>query len=229
MLDSGSTDHLTGDSMRLDDYREVCTPRTITVIDGSTRRVAGVGHARLDTEMGFATLHDDLHVPGLDFNPASVMKWTREARVLSSAVGDAKSPYTDESFYEPSCKRACTRSEPSHCVGVALLRHGRQKRNSSGRLARVVRARSPSHHCEDDEGRDGGRTRRRWEGAHLFGEGTLWELHKGEAAAQRSFLSSKTVNAEPMELVHTDVMLMPQMSRQGAKYVLTLLDDFSRA
>jgi hypothetical protein len=32
-----------------------------------------------------------------------------------------------------------------------------------------------------------------------------------------------------MELIHTDVMVMPSTLRQGAKYVLTLLDDLSKA
>jgi hypothetical protein len=32
-----------------------------------------------------------------------------------------------------------------------------------------------------------------------------------------------------MELVHSDVKVMPTMSREGAKYVLTLLDDFLKA
>jgi transposase InsO family protein len=60
------------------------------------------------------------------------------------------------------------------------------------------------------------------EGAHC-GSCTRAKQHR------RSFHSSKTVSAAPMELIHTDVMVMPKMSRQGAMYVLTLLDDFSKA
>jgi transposase InsO family protein len=60
------------------------------------------------------------------------------------------------------------------------------------------------------------------EGAHC-GSCTRAKQHR------RSFHSFETVSAAPMELIHTDVMVMPKMSRQGAKYVLTLLDDFSNA
>lgn len=73
-LDSGCTDHMTGDKSTLSDYREVATPWQITIADGSSKSVVGVGTAKLDTEAGSATLHDVLHVKGLTFNLASVLR-----------------------------------------------------------------------------------------------------------------------------------------------------------
>jgi hypothetical protein len=72
-LCSSCTNYLTGDSTRLQDHREVCTPWTINIADRSARKVVGVGKAGLDPEIGLATLHGVLHVPGLGFNLASVM------------------------------------------------------------------------------------------------------------------------------------------------------------
>jgi hypothetical protein len=64
---------MTGDATHLCNYRKVSSPWTITIADGSTRKVVGVGDARIETKLG-AALHDVLHVPGLEFNLASVMK-----------------------------------------------------------------------------------------------------------------------------------------------------------
>jgi hypothetical protein len=48
-----------------------------------TREVVGVGDARIETKVEPATLHDVLHVPGLEFNIASVMKMDKKgARVV---------------------------------------------------------------------------------------------------------------------------------------------------
>jgi transposase InsO family protein len=46
---------------------------------------------------------------------------------------------------------------------------------------------------------------------------------------RRSFPTSRSTTSALMELIHTDVIVMPKILRQGAKYVLTVLDDFSKA
>jgi transposase InsO family protein len=61
----------------------------------------------------------------------------------------------------------------------------------------------------------------------------LGEAHCGSCTRakqhRRSFPISRSTTSAPMERVHSDVMVMPTVSRQGAKYVSTLLDDFSKA
>jgi hypothetical protein len=47
---------MTGDKSTFSDYREVAKPWQITIADGSSRAVVGIGTAMLDTETGFATL-----------------------------------------------------------------------------------------------------------------------------------------------------------------------------
>jgi hypothetical protein len=81
-LDSGCTDHMTGNKSVLTGYREVAKPWQITIADGSSRAVVGVGTAMLDTEAGFATLHDVLHVPGLNFNLASVLRMDQKGATV---------------------------------------------------------------------------------------------------------------------------------------------------
>jgi hypothetical protein len=89
-LDSGCTDRMTGDESALSDYREVAKPWQITIADGSSRAVVGIGTAMLDTETGSATLHDVLHVPGLNFNLASVLRMDQRGATVVMKDGQCQ-------------------------------------------------------------------------------------------------------------------------------------------
>jgi hypothetical protein len=105
---------MTGDSTTLADYHELCTPWAITIADGSTRTVVGVGKAWLDTELGLATLHDVLHVPGLDFNLASVMRMDQRGASVILRGGQCEVFLNGRISYRPSCMSACNTTRP--CV-----------------------------------------------------------------------------------------------------------------
>jgi hypothetical protein len=153
-LDSGCTDHMTGDKSTLSDYREVATPWQITIADGSSKAVVG----KLDTEAGSATLHDVLHVKGLTFNLASVLRMDQRGADVVIQNGQCEVRLHGRLELRAMMQKGYIRYALLRFFGVALHRHGRQKMESSVRLARAFRARSPSRHFEDGEGRDGGRT-----------------------------------------------------------------------
>jgi hypothetical protein len=53
----------------------------------------------------------------------------------------------------------------------------------------------------------------------------------GTTAAKQtreSYPPSDSTTSKPLELIHRDVMFMPCEALEGEKYVLTVLDDFSR-
>jgi hypothetical protein len=89
-LDSGCSDHMTGDESALSNYRKVTQPWQITIADGSSKAVAGMGTAVLNTESGCTTLNDVLHVPGLHFNLASVLRMDKRGATVVMKNGQCQ-------------------------------------------------------------------------------------------------------------------------------------------
>ncbi|GMF31059.1 unnamed protein product [Phytophthora lilii] len=77
ILDSGASSHMSGDQVDFDDFRELTEPIDITVANGQRLRAAGVGSVKLIMEDGVkVTLTDVLFVPHLDRKLMSISALT---------------------------------------------------------------------------------------------------------------------------------------------------------
>ena len=74
ILDSGATDHMTGSCVNFKSYSKADRDITITVADGNSSLVAGVG----DLNLSGLELKSVLHVPELKYSLISVSKLTKD-------------------------------------------------------------------------------------------------------------------------------------------------------
>ena len=75
ILDSGATDHMTHSSNHFKTYTPCPSSRKITVADGTTTTVAGLGDVQVNSDL---ILKNVLHVPRLSMNLISIHKLTQD-------------------------------------------------------------------------------------------------------------------------------------------------------
>ena len=75
ILDSGATDHMTHSSNHFKTYTPCPSSRKITVADGTTTTVAGLGDVQVNSNL---ILKNVLHVPRLSTNLISIHKLTQD-------------------------------------------------------------------------------------------------------------------------------------------------------
>ncbi|RVX01052.1 Retrovirus-related Pol polyprotein from transposon TNT 1-94 [Vitis vinifera] len=81
IVDSGASDHMTGDATIFDTYSSCPNNLTIRIADGSLSKVAGTGSVVLSRDL---TLNSVLLVPNLDCNLLSISKLTKEKRCITN-------------------------------------------------------------------------------------------------------------------------------------------------
>ncbi|RVX07945.1 Retrovirus-related Pol polyprotein from transposon TNT 1-94 [Vitis vinifera] len=81
IVDSGATDHMTGDATIFDTYSSCPNNLTVRIADGSLSKVAGTGSVVLSRDL---TLNSVLLVPNLDCNLLSISKLTKEKRCITN-------------------------------------------------------------------------------------------------------------------------------------------------
>jgi hypothetical protein len=80
IIDSGASDHMTGDATLLNEYNQCTNNSTVHIADGSSSQVKGIGLSRLLRDM---ILNSILHVPNLDCNLLSISKLTRDLNCVA--------------------------------------------------------------------------------------------------------------------------------------------------
>ncbi|RVW76743.1 Retrovirus-related Pol polyprotein from transposon TNT 1-94 [Vitis vinifera] len=81
IVDSGASDHMTGDATIFDTYSSCPNNLTVRIADGSLSKVAGTGSVVLSRDL---TLNSVLFVPNLDCNLLSISKLTKEKRCITN-------------------------------------------------------------------------------------------------------------------------------------------------
>ena len=81
IVDSGASDHMTGDATIFCTYSPCPNNLTVRIADGSLSKVAGTGSVVLSRDL---TLNSVLLVPNLDCNLLSISKLTKEKRCITN-------------------------------------------------------------------------------------------------------------------------------------------------
>lgn len=71
IVDTGASDHMTGDATLLQNYKPSSGHLSVLIADGSSSKIAGTGSIELTKEL---YLNSVLHVPNLDCNLLSISK-----------------------------------------------------------------------------------------------------------------------------------------------------------
>ena len=75
VVDSGASDHMTGDDTILHEYSQCKEDSTIKIADGTLSKIEGKGQSRISKDMHLKSV---LYVPKLDCNLLSISKLTRD-------------------------------------------------------------------------------------------------------------------------------------------------------
>ncbi|RVW73200.1 Retrovirus-related Pol polyprotein from transposon RE1 [Vitis vinifera] len=81
IVDSGASDHMTGDATIFDTYSSCPNNLTVRIADGSLSKVAETGSVVISRDL---TLNSVLLVPNLDCNLLSISKLTKEKRCITN-------------------------------------------------------------------------------------------------------------------------------------------------
>ena len=84
-MDSGASDHITGDSSIFHTYKPCNDNVNVKIMDGSLSKVAGTGFVIISKTL---TLHSILLVPNLDCNLLSISKLTLELNYVTKFFCD---------------------------------------------------------------------------------------------------------------------------------------------
>nr|CAI72292.1 putative polyprotein [Phytophthora infestans] len=222
LIDSGATSHMTPHRNDLFGYEALDSGINVTIADGKKLRVAGTGTVKLTGLDGKRIrMVDVLHIPGLDrrllsvgklaergmsvaFQRSSCVIWGRNAAIASGKkVGKA---------FLLDCQQ-----EEAHFVQYAgpdsewELWHARMGHLNKDALTKTQRSTIGIPHVKN--------------GNETLCGGCM----KGKQTVTTFPSRSLTRTTRVLELVHTDVMgPMRTISKGGAKYVLTFVDDYSR-
>ncbi|RVW87743.1 Retrovirus-related Pol polyprotein from transposon RE1 [Vitis vinifera] len=114
IVDTGASDHMTGDAVILQNYKPSNGHSSVHIADGSKSKIAGTGSIKLTKEL---YLDSVLHVPNLDCNLLSISKLARDIQCVTK-------------FYSNSCvfqdlKSGKMIGSAELCSGLYLLPCGR--------------------------------------------------------------------------------------------------------
>ncbi|KAH9696724.1 reverse transcriptase Ty1/copia-type domain-containing protein [Citrus sinensis] len=80
IIDTGASDHMTGDASMLQDYKAIINSTSVRIADGSHTKIAGTGSIKLIKELH---LNSVLYVPNLACNLLSISKFTRDQNCVT--------------------------------------------------------------------------------------------------------------------------------------------------
>uniref|UniRef100_A0AAV1UBQ4 Polyprotein n=1 Tax=Peronospora matthiolae TaxID=2874970 RepID=A0AAV1UBQ4_9STRA len=222
LIDSRATSHMTPHRSDLFEYKELKTGQQVSIADGKKLQVAGVGTVKLKGLDGRRIMMVDvMHIPGLDKRLLSVGKLAgRGMRV----------EFQSSSCIIWSAKRAIASGKK---IGKAYFLDCEQE---EARLVEYAGAESEWelwHARLGHPGRSGmDKTQRATSGMPAVKQGIeklCSGCMKGKLTIDTFPPQSLTRTSLVLELVHTDVMgPMKTVSKGGARFVLTFVDDYSR-
>ncbi|GMF65420.1 unnamed protein product [Phytophthora lilii] len=228
LLDSGASCHMTDERDDFDDFRELAAPITITVASGEPLDAEARGTVRFTLQNGSTvTLTDVLYVPMLDRRLVSVAALTARGVLVQFEHGKATLMLNGNAVavirkegklfawnvqqegYEEAHEAVVQRmSESDNALWHARLGHVSYTKL---KLIRAACDGVPEPPRQDD-GICGGCARGKMSTSPF---------------AHRSGSEVKTY--QPFEIVHSDVMgPIKPVSKGGARYMLTFIDDFTR-
>lgn len=212
VVDSGATDHMTGNPTFFSMYQSHTSPTTVTLADGSTSAVLGSGTVNPTPSI---TLSSVLSLPKFAFNLVSVSKLTR---TLNCSV----------SFFPGYClfQDLVTKKiigEGHESAGLYILDTQAPRSTACSSTLSPFEAHCRLGHpslpllkklCPE------------------FHSVSSLECESCQFAKHHRLPSSPRINKQascPFELVHSDVWgPSPVISKTGLRYFVTFVDDFSR-
>ena len=212
VIDSGATDHMTGNSNLFSTFQSHSSTSTVTLADGSPSSVLGSGTI---TPTPLLPLSSVLHLPNLSFNLLSVSQLTR---TLNCCI----------SFF------------PNHCLFQDLTtKKIIGKGHESGGLYVLDQKPPTSIACSSVASAFEAHCRLGHPSLPLlkklcpqFSKMSSLDCESCQFAKHHRLSSSPRVNkraSAPFQLVHSDVWgPSPILSKPGFRYFVTFVDDYSR-
>lgn len=220
LIDSGATSHMTPHREDLFDFQGIVSSIEVTIANGKKLHVAGKGTVKLSgTDGRRIKMMEVLYIPGLDRRLLSVGKlaengltveFQRSTCVIRSTTCAIASGKKVGKAYMLECEQeqACF-VEYAGTDSQWELWHARMGHCSESAMAKTQRATNGIPTVN--------RTTKTLCGGCSKGK------HSIESFPSRSVTKTSRV----LELVHTDVMgPMRTLSKGGARYILTFVDDF---
>ncbi|KAM7509738.1 hypothetical protein LguiB_008613 [Lonicera macranthoides] len=212
VIDSGATDHMTGNSSLFSTFQSHISPSSVTLADGTSSSVLGSGTI---TPTPVIPLSSVLHLPQLSFNLISVSQLTRKLNCCISFFPDYCL------FQDLMTKKIIGKGHESG--GLYILDTSIPKSVACSGVTSAFKA-----HC-----------RLRHPSLPLlkelcpqFNKVSSLDCESCQFAKHHRSSLSPRVNkraSAPFELVHSDVWgPCPVMSKTGFKYFVTFVNDYSR-
>ncbi|RVX18883.1 Retrovirus-related Pol polyprotein from transposon RE2 [Vitis vinifera] len=167
IVDTGASDHMTGDAAILQNYKPSNGHSSVHIADGSKSKIAGTGSIKLTKDL---YLDSVLHVPNLDCNLLSISKLARDLQCVTK-------------FYPNSCvfqdlKSGKMIGSAELCSGLYLLSCGQFSNQVS--QASCVQSQRPGSFWRLLEGKSVEGSREVWRNPH---NSTLWWKAQEESGA----------------------------------------------
>ncbi|CAM8888286.1 unnamed protein product [Rhodiola kirilowii] len=218
ILDSGATDHITSHMHLLHDVKTLQIPYEVLMPNGSTASVTHIGSCHINQQL---TIHDVLLVPDFKFNLLSIGKLVTTSQCTAQFIANqchVQDQVTHnvqvtgdliDGLYQIRCSPTITSLSTTSTKDNLTLWHYRLGHISIKNLAENFKEHFPSEACNKK---------------HFHCD--ICPLAK---QTRLQFPNSTTHSTHIFELVHGDIwgpFHTPTFS--GARYFLTLVDDFSR-
>lgn len=226
-LDSGCTSHMTGDATNLS-FEDTTRREMICLADGNQVLSEGIGEVKIDAENGDGksvnlTVHHVLHVPALKNNLLSVSKITDEGFEVvfrksgCSIMKEEKVIVSGERYgnlYRLKKQRERSMlADACHRNGCQHIWHRRLGHRNHEDINRIIR----EDLGEDLIIRDCGI------------RSVCTTCYQGKLTRVPFPKHSVSKTKEKLDLVHSDLCGQMEVTTPGGKrYVLTLIDDYSR-
>ncbi|KAJ0771566.1 putative RNA-directed DNA polymerase [Helianthus annuus] len=225
IVDSGCSNHLTGDKNRLKNPIKYGGSRVVTIADNSKHPIANIGDVVFPSGSSKKelTLRDVYHVPGMRKNLISVPQMTEEGNYVLFGPKDVKVFKEFETSSIPILQGRKTETvyvlnaesayvEKAKGKQTADLWHKRLGHVGFDKLGRTVKQKLVNGLPDLKVNKDG-----------------VCSGYQYGKATQLPFKSSNNRSANILDLVHSDVFgPVKQSSMQGFRYMVTFIDDFSR-
>ncbi|KAK2418425.1 putative mitochondrial protein [Trifolium repens] len=210
VLDSGASDHVTGNSSLFSEISPPKYPHYITVADGSTVEATGIGQVSPISSLSLSSV---LLIPNCPFNLISISRLTRSLNCSITFTSDSfliQDLSTGQTIGTGTESRGLYYLQPSTSnIGVAAespeLLHRRLGHPSLSKLKKMVSdlPQLESLQCES------------------------CQLGKHVRASFSSRINNRAMS--PFDVIHSDVWGPSRVpSTLGYKYYVTFIDDFSR-
>lgn len=225
IMDSGCSNHMTGDKERLDNSCKYTGNQVVVIADDSRHSIAHLGDVRFSSESGDSelTLKKVYHVPGVKKNLISVPQLTSDGNYVLFGPNDVKifkhfetksipilQGHKTETVYVLSAESAyLDRVKGSQCADFWHQRMGHVGYDMLSQISNRALVRGLPRVQINKE---------------IVCSGCQYGKAKQQPFSKSIFQASK-----PLELIHSDVFgPVKQPSVKGMKFMVTFIDDYCR-